>query len=462
MHEVLPAEKKQELVDRGVAVKEWPDGHISACYRVYLRRKGAGDTKWTEGHVELPPFASMGGFGRGCVLRDGTILKPVYGINTVDDPTSRAWVLRSTDEGKSWQLIDMAFDGVHTFNEAELLLLPNGRVLAMIRAQGGTSKAPPRHSGFLWQTHSDDAGRTWAPPRMTDMWGYPPHLLLLSQGTVLCTYGYRRKPYGIRACFSSDGGETWHTANEVILRHDALPEGPGAGRGGGGDLGYPRSVELSDGTIFTVYYLTLGDGVTHIAATRWSRDFRGPDDLPRGAAAVPPPDPSLPAENLVGEVGPVKLVYGLMQSFIPTEDRIGQVSVRVARESADPELTHTHGLYVAIRKPGPKSWWTEMLGRSRPLKPGAVEIGAWNAFVFEEPVAVTPGETYVLTVYNLDYVGGGKTRLKDGLTGNHAWYVNSGAEQLTGYPNGGMSTTDETDLAFRVHAQRGPVPSASD
>ena len=46
-------------------------------------------------------------------------------------------------------------------------------------------------------------------PRPTPMWGCPPHLLALGDGRLLCTYGYRRAPFGVRACLSHDGGETW-------------------------------------------------------------------------------------------------------------------------------------------------------------------------------------------------------------------------------------------------------------
>jgi len=34
-------------------------------------------------------------------------------------------------------------------------------------------------------------------------------------------------------------------------------------------LGYPRSMQLDDGTILTVYYFTDDEQVTHIACTRW-------------------------------------------------------------------------------------------------------------------------------------------------------------------------------------------------
>ena len=51
---------------------------------------------------------------------------------------------------------------------------------------------------------------------------------------------------------------TWDTDNTYVLRDDGV-----------GDLGYPGSVQLPDGSILTVYYITLADGVTHSAATRW-------------------------------------------------------------------------------------------------------------------------------------------------------------------------------------------------
>ncbi|MFQ6097192.1 MAG: sialidase family protein, partial [Armatimonadota bacterium] len=433
-------------------------GHISASYRVYVRRKEPDSEKWESFDASLPPLAMIAGFGAGIVLPNDTILKPVYGLSALDDPATRAWVLRSTDKGKTWRLVTMAYDGVHGFNEASILRLPDGRILGMIRTEGGKQMAPRRDRGFLYQVFSDDDGLTWTPAEKTDIWGYPPTLLLLKSGDVLCSYGYRRPPYGIRACFSRDGGRTWDVEREVILRDDALPEGPLAGKGGVGDLGYPRSVELSDGTIFTVYYITLGDGVTHIQATKWSPDYIGPADLPRGGDAVPRPDPGLPAEHVVGEVGARRLVYGLMQSFIPTERKIRIIAVRVSEQSAREGLKHTYGLYVAIRKPNEQTWWTPFLGRSRVLRPDEVRIGGWNAFVFDEPVEVTPGETYVLTVYNLDYVGGGATRLKEGLSGDHSWFINAGPGKVGDYPNGGMGGNVEEDLAFKVYAEEGALP----
>ena len=95
----------------------------------------------------------------------------------------------------------------------------------------------------LWETYSDDNGHTWVELYPTPLWGFPPHLLQLSDGRVLCTYGYRRPPFGQRACISNDG-ITWNRADEIILRDDAFNK----------DLGYPASVELEPGIVLSVYY----------------------------------------------------------------------------------------------------------------------------------------------------------------------------------------------------------------
>lgn len=131
--------------------------------------------------------------------------------------------------------------GLH-FGEPHIVELASGRVLMMLRA---TAQPYDDESGrnVLWLTWSDDAGRSWAEAIPTSIWGFPPHLLRLLDGRVLCSYGYRRPPYGERACVSDDG-LTWDPRREVVLRDDAQS----------GDLGYPASVELEPGAILTVYY----------------------------------------------------------------------------------------------------------------------------------------------------------------------------------------------------------------
>lgn len=128
------------------------------------------------------------------------------------------------------------------FAEPHMLQLPSGRVIMMIRTTPRANTDQNRW-GVLWESYSDNNGKTWVTPFATALWGHPPHLALLSDGRVLCTYGYRRSPYGERACLSSDGVR-WDLRDELILRDDAP----------NGDLGYPASIELEPGVVLTVYY----------------------------------------------------------------------------------------------------------------------------------------------------------------------------------------------------------------
>jgi sialidase-1 len=114
----------------------------------------------------------------------------------------------------------------------------------------------------LYQAVSYDDGRSWTGLHETPMWGHPAHVLALADGRLVCTYGYRRPPFGVRACVSYDGGCSWAIEREFVLRDD----------GGSRDLGYPSTAELPDGRLLTVYYFHGQDDVRHIAATRWHPD----------------------------------------------------------------------------------------------------------------------------------------------------------------------------------------------
>ena len=270
-------DQKELFEKRGFAVEVYPE-KINVEHRMELRRKRPGEESWEvrtlESDEELPFFALArnGTDLTSCVLQDDTIVHQIYGSAEAGDPF-RAWVLRSENAGDSWEMVTMAYDGgLNPFNESSLLCLPSGRIVALVRT-ASASKRIPTDEKYLWQTHSDDGGKTWSEIRRTDIWGYPPHLLRLSNGSVLCSYGHRRAPYGICACVSHDECETWNIENEIVLRADGLTtNGTVTGKGVAADLGYPRTVELSDGSLYTVYYITLGDGVTHVASTRWSLD----------------------------------------------------------------------------------------------------------------------------------------------------------------------------------------------
>jgi hypothetical protein len=155
------------------------------------------------------------------------------------------------------------------FAEPHVLQLPSNRIIMMIRFTNIVyNDQNPRY--HLWETYSDDNGITWAAPFETPLWGYPPHLTLLSDGRVLCTYGYRRPPYGQRACISKDG-ITWNPADEIVIRDDAPNR----------DLGYPVSIELEPGIVLTVFYQV---------------------NLPYGNQFIDPPDPKRKKPDILGTI----------------------------------------------------------------------------------------------------------------------------------------------------------------
>ena len=193
-------------------------------------------------------------------LRDGRLL--YIGSGTFHNRHGIG-VEESRDDGKTWQVISEIpippTDSLNVYYEPHVVELKNGKLVAMFRYQ-------PRDLAqrFLRQSESTDGGRTWTITHKTPIWGYPPHLIQLKNGWVLVVYGVRKKPYSERACISKDGGRTWDVAHEITLTHSIIENGRT------GDLGYPASVQLDDGSIWTVYYEVAHTGEKpSLMATHW-------------------------------------------------------------------------------------------------------------------------------------------------------------------------------------------------
>ena len=81
---------------------------------------------------------------------------------------------------------------------------------------------------------------------------------------------------GIRLVLSEDNGKSWDVDNTIIMRDDAgfaspmWPDYPD--HSAGSDVGYPVTVQFDDGSLFTCYWITLADGITHAAYTNWRID----------------------------------------------------------------------------------------------------------------------------------------------------------------------------------------------
>ena len=155
--------------------------------------------------------------------------------------------VRSTDGGKTWVELGTVPNCEGTsngnFHEPHTAELPSGKLIGLIRYETGNPK-----DFSIYQTESEDGGETWTRSRPTGVLGSPPHVIRHSTGPLVCVYGYREKPFGQRAMISRDDGRTWKT--DFIIRDD----------GPDWDLGYPSSVELEDGRIFTVCYQKVAAG----------------------------------------------------------------------------------------------------------------------------------------------------------------------------------------------------------
>ena len=113
----------------------------------------------------------------------------------------------------------------------------------------------------LFQSVSKDGGKTWTNPEkiLSPQGGAPGFLFEHSSGVLICVYGYREKPYGIRAMFSKDGGKTWDKDNIIYETESSA------------DIGYPSIIELEDKSILTVFYAKdEKSGQTVIMQNRWN------------------------------------------------------------------------------------------------------------------------------------------------------------------------------------------------
>lgn len=216
--------------------------------RAWVHRSDDGGRTWAGG-VELDTAPLAGGYGMrgGVVLPDGALLLPLG-----DAPGYRAvHAFRSTDGGQGWRHLAPAAERPgRRFEEPAPLLLASGRVLLLLRENRSKS---------LWRTWSDDGGASWAEPEPAGIDGYPAHLCRLPDGRLLCSFGFRRAPFAIRAALSEDQGRTWPSGAIRDVR-SGLP---------GRDLGYPCTLPCADGRLLSVYHARDGQGVTGVHATRW-------------------------------------------------------------------------------------------------------------------------------------------------------------------------------------------------
>ena len=180
-------------------------------------------------------------------LKDGRIF---YAGKQLWKPGKKNLACVSNDDGQTWEVLaeipTRAGDSPESYHELHAVEAGDGRIIVQIRNHNEKD-----HRETL-QTESSDGGKTWTEPHPIGVWGLPSHLLRLKDGRLLMTYGHRRAPLGNQARVSEDNGKSWSEA--IMLSTD----------GTGGDLGYPSTVELDDGTLVSVWYEKIKPNIRSI------------------------------------------------------------------------------------------------------------------------------------------------------------------------------------------------------
>ena len=175
---------------------------------------------------------------------DGNLLAAAYGWFKEDSvPSSymknmdrfRSLLLQSKDRGRNWSLVStIAVDptmGEEGFNEPVLVRLSQGkhkgRLIVLLRTGSNKAKWP----NPLYQTESDDEGKTWSKPHPLGFDGVNPDLIEMKNGVLVAGFGWRTKEsrqkvpegqprrlgpeHGNYVAFSLDQGATWTQVTRV-------------------------------------------------------------------------------------------------------------------------------------------------------------------------------------------------------------------------------------------------------
>jgi BNR repeat-like domain len=177
----------------------------------------------------------------------GEWLSTLYYTTKRDRRYSRLVLIRSFDHGHTWKedgIIAALQPGEKPWpwmgsegpNEAGLVRLSDSRLFCIFRTGNHD------YMGGAW---SFDDGKTWSPPTSTGFKGVAPHLRLMSNGLLVCTFG---RP-GVTIMFSPNEGKSWADITPIFKDQST---------------GYSDVIEVGADKLFVVY-----------------------DSLPRGGDPVP-------------------------------------------------------------------------------------------------------------------------------------------------------------------------------
>ncbi|MBM4048479.1 MAG: exo-alpha-sialidase [Planctomycetes bacterium] len=221
-------------------------------FEILTTRSTDGGHTWSE--PQLVEINSPLAWACSAPIRELPDKSLIMGIYHESGAVAFGGTIKSYDRGKTWT--DLAHigegSGVYLDAETDVALLSDGRLLAALRS----SKQDMHYA------HSSDLGKTWSPVKSFGFKGHAPYFLKTSTGILLLAH---RVP-STALHYSLDEGQTW--SDPVVI--DSV---------GGA---YPAMAELSDGTIYCVYY-EEGPGsnirARRFRATKAGIEFLRPLDL---------------------------------------------------------------------------------------------------------------------------------------------------------------------------------------
>jgi hypothetical protein len=183
---------------------------------------------------------------------NGEWLSTLYYTTERDERQSRLVLIRSIDHGQTWNEYGIIaavqphetpwpWMGKEGPTEAGLVRLSATRLYSIFRTGNGD---------YLGEAWSLDDGKTWTPPVSSGFKGVAPHLRLLNNGLLACTFG---RPGPVTIMFSVDEGKKWMgitpifnepstrysdvievQPGKLLVVYDSIPDGgnpaPGSGK----------------------------------------------------------------------------------------------------------------------------------------------------------------------------------------------------------------------------------------
>ena len=227
----------------------------------YLVRSEDGGHTWSDAIIPPPVPASITknvfgdpapAYNRGAMIqgKDGRLFWAVAAQTHLTPRLTSTYLMISDDGGKTWEYsCPIATDEKASFNETSLYITPKGDLVAFMRTANYGDKTVI--------ARSTDGGKSFEPWVDSGFQGHPHFALPLPDGRVFLVYGYRHKPFGIRARVLNAECTDFATAEEIVLRDDGVNS----------DLGYPWATMTEDGKILATYYIHDDKGYRHIAGT---------------------------------------------------------------------------------------------------------------------------------------------------------------------------------------------------